>query len=58
MRAIPEGDDIVDAVAARVRREAPCSAKFAAADRGAVGDLIDTHFFFLAIFVILGFCPA
>jgi hypothetical protein len=24
----------------------------------AVGDLIDTHFFFLAIFVILGFRPA
>jgi len=38
MRAIPEGDDIVDAVAARVRREAPCSAKFAAAERGAVCD--------------------
>jgi hypothetical protein len=24
----------------------------------AVDDLIDTHFFFLAIFVIFGFCPA
>ena len=36
MRAIPEGADIVDAVADRVRREAPCSAKFATAERGAV----------------------
>jgi len=38
MRGIPDGGDIVDAVADRVRREAPCSAKLAAAETSAVGD--------------------
>ena len=47
------GSKIVDAVADRVRREAPYFPGGAMAETSAVSALMHTHFYFLAIFVIL-----